>query len=72
MSRRKENSRIITFRKLSRIKKTDKKEILNLKLEDLKDIIENRDFQNILLLRKYLKEDNVTKYFDDSDDDKRQ
>ena len=54
MSRRKENSRIITFRKLSRIKKTDKKEILNLKLEDLKDIIENRDFQNILLLRKYL------------------
>lgn len=72
MSRRKENSRIITFRKLSRIKKTDKKEILNLKLEDLKDIIENRDFQNILLLRKYLKEDNVTKYFDDSDDDKLQ
>ena len=70
MSRRKENSRIITFRKLSRIKKADKKEILNLKLEDLKDIIENRDFQNILLLRKYLKEDNVTKYFDDSDDDK--
>ena len=72
MSRRKENSRIITFRKLSRIKKTDKKEILNLKLEDLKDIIENRDFQNILLFRKYLKEDNVTKYFDDSDDDKLQ
>ena len=72
MSRRKENSRIITFRKLSRIKKTDKKEILNLKLEDLKDIIENRDFQNILLLRKYLKEDNVTKYFDDSNDDKLQ
>lgn len=72
MSRRKENSRIITFRKLSRIKKADKKEILNLKLEDLKDIIENRDFQNILLLRKYLKEDNVTKYFDDSDDDKLQ
>lgn len=69
MSRRKENSRIITFRKLSRIKKTDKKEILNLKLEDLKDIIDNRDFQNILLLRKYLKEDNVTKYFDDSNDD---
>ena len=72
MSRRKENSRIITFRKLSRIKKADKKEILNLKLEDLKDIIENRDFQNILLLRKYLKEDNVTKYFDDSNDDKLQ
>ena len=72
MSRRKENSRIITFRKLSGIKKADKKEILNLKLEDLKDIIENRDFQNILLLRKYLKEDNVTKYFDDSDDDKLQ
>lgn len=72
MSRRKENSRIITFRKLSRIKKIDKKEILNLKLEDLKDIIDNRDFQNILLLRKYLKEDNVTKYFDDSDDDKLQ
>lgn len=72
MSRRKENSRIITFRKLSRIKKTDKKEILNLKLEDLKDIIDNRDFQNILLLRKYLKEDNVTKYFDDSNDDKLQ
>lgn len=72
MSRRKENSRIITFRKLSRIKKTDKKEILNLKLEDLKDIIENRDFQNILLLRKCLKEDNVTKYFDDSDDEKLQ
>ena len=72
MSRRKENSRIITFRKLSRIKKADKKEILNLKLEDLKDIIDNRDFQNILLLRKYLKEDNVTKYFDDSDDDKLQ
>ena len=72
MSRRKENSRIITFRKLSRIKKIDKKEILNLKLEDLKDIIDNRDFQNILLLRKYLKEDNVTKYFDDSDDEKLQ
>ena len=43
--------------------KIDKKEIAKLQLEQLKDIIHDPAFQNILLLRKYIKEENETKYF---------
>ena len=51
MSRKKENSRISTFNKLIKAGKSNEKEIMNLKIEDLKTITEDKDIQNIIILR---------------------
>ena len=63
MPRKKENSRIETFNKLIRVKKTNEKEILNLKIEDLIDITEDDDVQNIIFLRECIKNHNTIDYF---------
>lgn len=63
MSRKRPNNRIETWDKLCKNGLSDKKRISKLELEDLKDIILDPTFQNILLLRKYIKEGNETKYF---------
>ena len=69
MSSRKTNWRLKTWEKLCKFKMTDKKQIVKLQLEDLKDIITDPIFQNILLLRKYIKEGNETKFFDESSEE---
>ncbi len=64
MSKRKPNTRIETWDKLCRHGLSDKKEIAKALPEDFKEIVKDPTFQNILLLRKYIKEGNETKYFD--------
>ena len=63
MPRRKENPRLVTFNKLIKSGKSTEKDILNLKIEDLKDITEDKDIQNIIILREYIKNHNTIEYF---------
>ena len=63
MSKRKLNTRIETWNWLCEHGLFDKKEIAKAQPEDFKDIVKDPTFQNILLLRKYIKEGNETKYF---------
>ena len=69
MSSRKTNWRLKKWEKLCKFKLTDKKQIVKLQLEDLKDVISDPTFQNILLLRKYIREGNETKFFDESSEE---
>ena len=46
LPRKKENTRIITFNKLVNAGKSSEKDILNLRIEDLKDLTDNVDIQN--------------------------
>lgn len=63
MPRKKENSRIETFNKLIKAGKSSEKDILNLKIEDLKTITEDKDIQNIIILRECIKKHNTIEYF---------
>lgn len=63
MPRKKENSRLETFNKLIKAGKSSEKDILNLKIEDLKNITEDKDIQNIILLREHIKNHNTIEYF---------
>ena len=63
MPRRKENPRLATFNKLIKAGKYTEKDILNLKIEDLKDITEDKDIRNIIILREYIKNHNTIEYF---------
>ena len=63
MTRKKENPRIETFNKLIKAGKSSEKDILNLKLEDLKTITEDKDIQNIIILRECIKNHNTIEYF---------
>lgn len=63
MTRKKENPRIETFNKLIKSGKSSEKDILNLKIEDLKTITEDRDIQNIIILRECIKNHNTIEYF---------
>lgn len=63
MPRKKENPRLSTFNKLIKAGKSSEKDILNLKIEDLKDITEDKDIQNIIILREYIKNHNTIEYF---------
>ena len=63
MPRKKENPRIETFNKLIKAGKSGEKDILNLKIEDLKTITEDKDIQNIIILREYIKNHNTLEYF---------
>ena len=63
MPRKKENPRIETFNKLIKAGKSSEKDILNLKIEDVKTITEDKDIQNIIILRKYIKNHNTIEYF---------
>lgn len=62
---RKENSRYKTLMKLFEIGKGDETSISKLQIEDLEKITEDRDVQNIILLRKYVKERNTLEYLKD-------
>ena len=62
---RKENSRYKTLMKLFEIGKGDETCISKLQIEDLETITEDRDVQNIILLRKYVKERNTLEYLKD-------
>ena len=63
MPRKKENPRIETFNKLIKAGKSSEKDILNLKIEDLKTITEDKDIQNIIILREHIKNHNTIEYF---------
>lgn len=63
MPSRKGNPRIETFNKLIKTGKLNEKDILNLKIEDLKDITKDKDVQNIIILREYIKNHNTIEYF---------
>ena len=63
MTRKKENPRIETFNKLIKAGKSSEKDILNLKIEDLKTITEDKDIQNIIILRECIKNHNTIEYF---------
>lgn len=65
MPKRKKNSRLDTYNKLREIKESNTKDVAKLQLEDLEEIIVNEDFQNILLLRKFIKTGNPLDYFNE-------
>lgn len=65
MPRKKENLRLTTFNKLVQIGKANEKDILNLRIEDLIEITNDIDVQNLILLRKYIKEHNTIEYFNE-------
>ena len=65
MPQRKKNSRLDTYNKLREIKKSNTKDVAKLQLEDLEEIIIDEDFQNILLLRKFIKTGNPLDYFNE-------
>ena len=71
MPRRKENPRLATFNKLIKAGKSTEKDILNLKIEDLRNITEDKDIQNIILLREYIKNHNTIEYFNYTQTEKR-
>lgn len=62
---RKENSRYKTLMKLFGIGKGDENSISKLQIEDLETITEDKDVQNIILLRKYVKERKTLEYLKD-------
>ena len=62
---RKENSRYKTLMKLFGIGKGDETSISKLQIEDLETITEDKDVQNIILLRKYFKERKTLEYLKD-------
>ena len=62
---RKENSRYKTLMKLFEIGKGDETSISKLQIEDLETITQDKDVQNIILLRKYVKDRNTLEYLKD-------
>lgn len=65
---RKDNSRYRTLMKLFEIGKGDETSISKLQIEDLETITEDKDVQNIILLRKYVKERNTLEYLKDDNE----
>lgn len=65
---RKDNSRYITLMKLFEIGKGDETSISKLQIEDLETITKDKDVQNIILLRKYVKERNTLEYLKDDNE----
>lgn len=62
---KRESSRYKTLRKLFEIGKGDEPSILKLQIEDLKTITDDKDVQNIILLRKYTKEHKALQYLEE-------
>lgn len=63
MPKKNKNPRIETYNKLIKAGKSSEKEISNLKIEDLGDITNDKDVQNIIILRNYIKSHNTIEYF---------
>lgn len=70
MPRKKENTRMITYNKLINIGKSTEKDIMNLKIEDLKNITNDPDTLNIIALREYIKDHNTIGYFNYKESEK--
>ena len=64
MAKMKENTRITTYNKLVRLGKGTEKEIQKLQIEDLKDVTDDEDVKNIILLREHIKNRRILDYFD--------
>ena len=62
--------KIETFNKLIQNGKASEKDILNLKIEDLKNITEDKDIQNIILLRECIRNRKTMGYFNYSQTNK--
>lgn len=60
---RRRNLRMETYNKLISIGKSTEKDILNLKIEDLKEITKDPDVLNIIALREFIKDHNTIGYF---------
>ena len=71
MSRKKENPRLITYNKLIKIGKSSEKDILNLKIEDLKEVTTDPDVLNIIYLKECIKNRNSLEYFNYSQEENR-
>lgn len=71
MSRKKENPRLITYNKLIKMGKSSEKDILNLKIEDLKEITTDPDVLNIIYLKECIKNRNSLEYFNYSQEENR-
>ena len=56
---RRRNLRMETYNKLISIGKSTEKDILNLKIEDLKEITKDPDVLNIIALREFIKDHNT-------------
>ena len=65
---RKDNSRYRTLMKLFGIGKGDETSISKLQIEDLETITDDKDVQNIILLRKYVKERNTLEYLKEDEE----
>ena len=65
---RKDNSRYRTLMKLFGIGKGDETSISKLQIEDLETITEDKDVQNIIILRKYVKERNTLEYLKEDEE----
>ena len=65
---RKDNSRYRTLMKLFGIGKGDETSISKLQIEDLETITEDKDVQNIILLRKFVKARNTLEYLKDNNE----
>ena len=65
---RKDNSRYRTLMKLFGIGKGDETSISKLQIEDLETITEDKDVQNIILLRKYVKKRNTLEYLKEDEE----
>lgn len=62
---KRENSRYKTLMKLFSIGKGDETSISKLQIEDLEKITDDKDVQNIIKLRKYIKDRNTLEYLKD-------
>lgn len=71
MSRKKVNPRLITYNKLIKMGKSSEKDILNLKIEDLKEITTDPDVLNIIYLKECIKNRNSLEYFNYSQEENR-
>lgn len=63
MSGRKKITRFDTYFKLNEAGLSNTRDVVKLSLEDCENIIQDPIFQNILLIRKYIREKKVLEYF---------
>ena len=60
-----ENTRLITYNKLKELGIANEKDIQKLQIEDLKEITEDKDVQNIIILREHIRNRTTLDYFND-------
>lgn len=60
-----ENTRLTTYNKLKELGIANEKDIQKLQIEDLKEITKDKDVQNIIILREYIRNRTTLDYFND-------